>query len=159
MVVDVLRRWSTGPAPSDPALLRHALRTLVKRGDPGALQVLGLTTDAKIDVTSFACTPERLRLGDRIELAAVVTSTGQSPQRLVVDFVIHHVTKTGGSSPKVFKWSTIDLAPGETATLTKRRTIMTASTRKYSAGFHAIDLQIAGRVVASTGFDLENGSE
>ena len=159
MVTDVLRRWSADSVPPDPAMIRHALRTLVKRGDPAAMELLGFSTDAEVDVESFTCSPERLRLGDRIELTAVVTSAGDSVQKLVIDFVIHHVTKKGGISPKVFKWSTIDLAPGESVTLTKRRTIATASTRRYSAGFHAVDLQVAGQVRASAGFHLENGSE
>jgi hypothetical protein len=72
----------------------------------------------------------------------------------VVDFVIHHVTASGGSSPKVFKWSTIDLGPGEEATLRKRRRIEHASTRTYHPGRHVVELQVAGSVVAASSFDV-----
>nr|BFF17504.1 hypothetical protein GCM10025730_10250 [Promicromonospora thailandica] len=43
LVVRTAARWLADPAPdgSTPRLVRHALRTLVKKGDPGALALLG----------------------------------------------------------------------------------------------------------------------
>ncbi|MFV1991633.1 MAG: DNA alkylation repair protein, partial [Acidimicrobiales bacterium] len=59
---------------------------------------------------------------------------------------------------KVFKWATLPLAPAETVRLTKRRRIQTATTRRYYAGHHRVDLQIAGQILASSGFDLTESS-
>ena len=72
----------------------------------------------------------------------------------MVDFVIHHVNARGATSPKVFKWSVVDLAPGETVTLSKRRMIQHASTRTYFAGTHRVELQVAGRIVAADDFEV-----
>ena len=47
-----------------------------------------------------------------------------------------------------------DLEPGERSILSKRRLIQQASTRTYRAGTHPIELQVAGRVVASSSFDV-----
>jgi hypothetical protein len=93
-------------------------------------------------------------MGTHIELIADVVSTSSGPQRLVVDFVVHHVNASGATSPKVFKWTTVDLAPGERRTLTKRRLVRQASTRTYRAGTHRVELQVAGHVVAATSFDI-----
>ena len=84
--------------------------------------------------------------------------SSSADQKLVVDFVIHHVTANGATSAKVFKWTTLELGSGDTTTLTKRRQIATASTRRYHAGHHRVDLQVAGQVVASAGFDLLDSS-
>ncbi len=154
LVIDTARRWSAEDPPVDPALIKHALRTLVKRGEPGALEVLGFTTDAQVEIGSFTVEPTRVEMGDRIVLTADLTSTAGEAQHLVVDFVIHHVTGTGGSSPKVFKWATIDLLAGESITLTKRRQIIHASTRTYYSGEHRVELQVAGQVVAEAVFDV-----
>ena len=35
------RRWTEAPDDNTPRLVRHALRTLVKKGDPDALALLG----------------------------------------------------------------------------------------------------------------------
>ena len=116
------------------------------------------TRPTKSDVVEFTCTPGRIHLGAQIELTAVLQSRADRAQAMIVDFVVHHVMSDGSTSPKVFKWATPDVAPGDTAVLRKRRTVKTASTRRYHAGTHRVDLQVAGQVVASTAFDLEDSS-
>ncbi len=155
LVVGLLRTWTDEPEQLDQGMVRHALRTLVKQGHPGALRLLGFTTDPSIDVIEFACRPPSIRLGSRLELVAELKSTAATDQVLVIDVVIHHVNASGATSPKVFKWTTVDLAPGESSRLTKRRLIEHASTRTYHSGVHRVDLQVAGHTVAHTTFELE----
>ncbi|MEM8708487.1 MAG: DNA alkylation repair protein [Actinomycetota bacterium] len=156
-VADIATEWMADPD-IEPAMVRHALRGLVKKGHPGAMAALGYATEAAVEVGAFSVTPGEIRLGESIELTADITSTSDGDQKLVVDFVIHHVNANGETSPKVFKWTTIDLAAGEQRTLTKKRKIATASTRRYHAGVHRVDLQIAGTVVADDAFDLLESS-
>lgn len=158
LVVDLLDEWMSGSDPVDERMVRQALRTLVKQGHRGALRLLGFTTDPQVDVSRFSCRPDALDLGSVIELTAELTSSSPDEQLLVIDFVIHHVTSSGAVSPKVFKWTTLRLTPRERVELSKRRHIRTASTRRYHAGRHRIDLQIAGHVLATTGFDLKESS-
>lgn len=154
IVTKTLRRWSREPA-TDPKMVSHALRTLVKNGDAGALRVLGFTTDPEIEVERFEVQPTVVEMGDRIELTATVRSMAKKPQRLVIDFVIHHVNASGATSPKVFKWTTLDLESGETVTLTKRRLIQQATTRTYRSGRHQVELQVAGSIAANTAFNVD----
>jgi len=158
LVVETLGAWLTEPQPVDRRMATHALRTLVKQGDTGALRVLGFTTEPEVEVNRFSCAPHLFELGTQIELDAEFTSTANSEQLLVIDFVIHHVNATGGTSPKVFKWTTQSVSPGECVELCKRRLIQTASTRRYHAGVHRVDLQIAGKVLATTQFRLADSS-
>lgn len=153
LVVDTLSDWMDEPE-TDRRMVTHALRTLVKNGHPGALAVLGMTTDASVSVERFEVSPAVVEMDTHLVLAAELVSTAAQPQRLVVDFVIHHVTASGATSPKVFKWANIDLAPGDGCTLSKRRLIRQASTRTYRAGTHRVELQVAGRILASTSFDV-----
>jgi len=153
VVVATAEQWIRETA-TDPKMISHALRTLVKNGDPAALQVLGFTTEAAVDIVEFTVAPARVEMGDQIELRAKIRSTSASPQRLVVDFIIHHVNASGKASPKVFKWATIDLAVDETVELTKRRRIQMASTRTYYPGRHRVELQVAGTIAATAAFDV-----
>jgi len=154
IVVETTRRW-IAEAETDRRMVTHALRTLMKRGDGGALDVLGFTTDAKVDIGGFGIVPGRVVMGDHIELWASIGSTSVARQRLVVDFVVHHIGARGKTSPKVFKWTTIELAAGERRELNKRRLIQHASTRTYYPGVHRVELQVAGAVVAETSFTVE----
>ena len=156
-VVELLRGWSGDGV--DAGLIRHALRSLVKKGNPGAMAILGFATDASVDVAQFSVSPDAISLGENIELEATITSTAANRQKYVVDFVIHHVNAKGETSAKVFKWATVELGPGESTALTKRRRIATASTRRYHSGTHRVDLQVAGSVTTSTAFELLNSSD
>lgn len=153
LVVETLSAWMDEPE-TDRRMVAHALRTLIKRGEPSALAVLGFTTEAAVVVERFDVSPAVVDMGGHIVLDADLRSTATGSQRLVVDFVVHHVNASGATSPKVFKWTTIDLGPGERRSLTKRRVIQQASTRTYRAGTHRIELQVAGRVVAAAEFDV-----
>lgn len=153
LVVETLAGWVADPA-TDRRMVAHALRTLVKRGDPSALALLGFTTEAAVAVDHFEVSPDAVEMGSHIVLRADLRSTATGPQRLVVDFVVHHVTAAGTTSPKVFKWTTVDLAPGERRALVKRRLIQQASTRTYRSGTHRVELQVAGRVLAEAAFDV-----
>ncbi len=153
-VVETINRWVAEDPPVDKKLASHALRTLVKQGDAGALEALGFTTDAAVTVDGFSVSPRIVEMGDRLELEVRLRSAASEVQRLVVDFVIHHVNASGGLSPKVFKWATVDLQPGEETVLTKRRPIQHASTRTYYAGRHVVELLVAGSVVAEGAFNV-----
>lgn len=154
LVVDTVAAWMDEPE-TDRRMVAHGLRTLVKRGEPGALGVLGFTTEPQVAVERFEVSPAVVEIGAPITLAADLASMGVGPQRLVVDFVVHHVNASGATSPKVFKWSVVELGPGERCALTKQRMIQQASTRTYRAGTHRVELQVSGRVVAASAFELE----
>ncbi len=156
-VVQITREWRADPT-IEPSMIRHALRSLVKRGDRGALAVLGFTTEPRVAVTAFDIVPAELRLSDSIELRATLISEATTDQHLVIDFVVHHVGADGTTRPRVFKWTTVELAAGATTTVTKRRRIATASTRRYHAGRHRVELQIAGEIAAECAFELLDSS-
>lgn len=156
-VAALAAEWLTEPA-TDPAMVRHSLRGLVKKGHPGAMAALGYTTEPEIEVEDFGVSPDQIHLGDTIELAATIRSTATVAQQMVVDFVIHHVGARGDTTPKVFKWTTLSLEPGAVVELRKTRRIQTASTRRYHAGVHRTELQVAGAIVADDGFDLLDSS-
>jgi len=154
LVTNTLAAWSASGERPDDQLIRHGLRTLIKQGHPAAMELLGFDTEPSVAVDSFTCSPGAIALGDGIELSATIRSAATHDQHLVVDYVVHHPTATGAVSSKVFKWTNLRLGAGAKTTIDKRRTIKAISTRSYQPGRHRIELQVAGRVLAETGFDL-----
>ncbi len=93
---------------------------------------------------------------DRIVLLSLqIQSTAPGPQRLVVDYAVHYVKKSGAASAKVFKWKEITLAPGALVTLSRRQTIRNFTTRVHYAGRHEVEILINGASLARTGFELD----
>lgn len=135
-------------------IVRHALRTLIKKGDQRALGLIGSTGKADVRIEAFSVVPGEIRLGDRLTIRARMVSTGAGAQRLVADYAVHYVKKGEETSKKVFKLKELDLAPGAEATLAISQTVRDFTTRKHNAGFHRVELVVNGEVLAQSGFDL-----
>lgn len=149
----VMEGWS-GDNAHTRWIIRHALRSLIKAGHPRALALVGAAGTVAVEVAGFTVAPTRLRLGDRLSIAAEIVSTGAGDQRLVVDYRIHYVRPGGKLSAKVFKLKTLDLSPGGRAPLEISQTIRDFSTRKHHPGTHRVELIVNGVTRAEGAFDL-----
>jgi 3-methyladenine DNA glycosylase AlkC len=141
-------------SPQRRALLRHASRTLIKRGDPAVLKAWGLGQPLK-GAASLAVAPKRLRLGDTLAMTVTLQSHAARAQKLVVDYAVHHVKANGTTAPKVFKGWNLELAAKEAKTLARRHAVRPITTRTYHAGRHEVDLRVNGAIVARAYFDLK----
>lgn len=152
-VLDELAAWPL-ETPETAWICKRALRTLIKQGDVRALELIGASGEAPVDVAGFSASPVRLQLGERLTLETRLHSTAAKPCRLVVDYAVHYVKKSGATSAKVFKWKELTLAPGDAVDLARSQVVKNFTTRTHHAGRHAVDLLVNGTVVASTAFDL-----
>lgn len=137
-------------------IAKRALRTLIKAGDRRALAVIGAGKKARIQVLQFKVSPARVRLGERIGFALEFVSTAATGQRLVVDFAIHYVKKSGGSAAKVFKWKELTVGARGTVALSRSQVIKDFTTRRHYPGRHVVDLVVNGDKHASASFELRS---
>ena len=135
-------------------LLRHACRTLIKQGHSGALAVFGVNAPLIAEPEIRIATPIVL-LGNALAFDVNLHSTGAAEQRLIVDYVIHHRKANGTLSPKVFKWMTLTLAPGQALSLTRHHKMKPITTRTYHAGEHLLALRINGKDFGEEYFTLK----
>ncbi len=153
----LLAQWLAEHLPGAPAprraLLRHASRSLIKAADVAVLQAWGLGA-AFCGRAGLQLSVDHVTVGDSLQLRLQLDSTASAPQRLAIDYAVHHVKAGGHTTAKVFKGWVIDLAPGESRQLLKRHSMKAITTRRYHPGAHALDVRINGRVVAEAGFLL-----
>ncbi len=154
LALEVCGRWSQDAGPERRRLIRHALRSLLKQGEPRALSLLGYDDGAEVVADGFSLTPRSLSMGDSLAFSLALTSTGAEPQDLLVDYAIHHRKANGDTAPKVFRLKTLDLAPGATVRLSKRHPFRPITTRRYYSGTHEIEVIVNGRSVAREAFEL-----
>jgi 3-methyladenine DNA glycosylase AlkC len=152
LAVEIGKRWLAAPDRNTEALVKRAFRTLIKVGDAGALSALGFGGDA--EVIGPLLDRRSLRVGEDIEVRAILTNTGSARTRLAVDFVVNYRKARGQTAPKVFKMATVNLDPGETTELTKRRSFAPVNTRVLYPGAHSIELQVNGRRHGAAEFEL-----
>lgn len=154
LAVRVAKRWKRGASPERQWVVRHSLRTLVKAGHPGALEVYGFAAPRHLDV-ELEVSPKKISAGGSVELKLQLKNRSKKAVALLVDFRIHYMNKSKDPSPKVFKWKELELAAGESIELKKKRVIKAASIRPIFSGHHAVDVQINGKVFGDAGFRLK----
>ena len=154
-VIETLRRWrDEGDSPALQALTRHALRTLIKAGHPGALALLGLGAAPAVEVRKLSVSPAIIPEGGAVTFTFEVASLADEPQTLVIDYVMHLVRARGKTSEKVFKLAKRSLAPGAVVSITRRHSFAPVTTRRYYPGRHAIQIKINGQLHGLCEFDL-----
>jgi 3-methyladenine DNA glycosylase AlkC len=155
LVLDVLRRWQSHDTPEIRKITSHALRTLVKQGNPEALALLGHSAEAALAVHNLAVEPPAVAVGGTVTLSFDVESLSNQPQDLIIDYVVYHKKADGQLSPKVFKLTKRTIGPGKVLRVTKRHSFAPVTTRTYYAGEHAIEPKVNGQSFGRVMFLLE----
>lgn len=148
-----LQRHLPGASAQRQALLKHASRTLIKQGDPAVLRAWGLGA-AFAGTAAWSVAPGRVAIGGALTLELTLRSSSAKPQRLVIDYAVHHVKADGSTSPKVFKGWTLELGPREVRVLARQHSFKPVTTRRYYPGEHAAELRINGQPMGSASFQL-----
>jgi 3-methyladenine DNA glycosylase AlkC len=148
-------RWIDAGGTHVAWVTRHGLRTLVKRGDPRALALLGADANARVEIAALKLARRRLRLGEPLEFSFRIRNAEQSSVVAVIDYAIHFVKSDGSRGRKVFKLKTVELSPEQEMPLSRRFPIREITTRRYYAGKHRLEIQCNGVVGASTEFHLD----
>jgi hypothetical protein len=124
--------------------VRHALRSLIKKGHRGALALLGAGARPRVEVGSARLSAKSILLGGEIRFSFSVESTAPRGQQLVVDFAVHFVKANGGSRAKVFKLKRITLEARDSASFEGKVSFAQMTTRRHYPGRHRIEVLVNG---------------
>lgn len=156
VVLDLLSHWQAAgrQRPEELAwMTRHALRTLLKAGDPRALALLGYAADAPIRLETLSLGAEQVAIGEALEITAVLTAEEDAP--VIVDYVIDFVRANGRRGEKVFRLKDRVLPAGRSVTLRKAHRFKgDATTFTLHPGRHDLTLQVNGKRLGTVAFDL-----
>jgi 3-methyladenine DNA glycosylase AlkC len=154
VVIDLVRSWDPQPGTDTYRLARHALRTLLKRGDPGALAVLGFKAGLSVELNAMTLEPPAPQIGGSARLSFTITSTLAETQPVMVDYAVHYVKADGSTSPKVFRLGSLEMEPAVPVTFSRKLSFRQMTTRVHRSGTHRIDVLANGAVAGSLEFEL-----
>lgn len=146
--------WLRGASEERHWIIRHALRSAVKRGEPGALRVLGAGRPAQVLVRKRVVSPKMVTLGNSVAIGVDLINSSPTAQHVIADFQIHFVKANGKAAPKVFKLKTLNLTPGARVRLRKTVSLKSMTTRRHHPGKHRVELLLNGRAQSLGQFDL-----
>ncbi|SEN19831.1 3-methyladenine DNA glycosylase AlkC [Pseudomonas sp. ok272] len=152
-VLGLIEGWSL-ENPHTAWIAKHALRSLIKQGNPRALAIIGAGGKPEVRIHDLKVEPAVIRLGERITLSFDLHSTSPDAQRLVVDYAIDYVKASGATSNKVFKLKGLTLPGHARQTLGRAQQVRDMTTRKHYAGVHAVHIMVNGERLGSIAFEI-----
>jgi 3-methyladenine DNA glycosylase AlkC len=143
-LVATCRRWMKDATKERRWLIRHALRSAVKRGDSAALEVLGFGSTEVAEVLDLTMEPRRPRIGESVRISFRVRNSGPDQAAFNVDLRVHFVKASGSSGPKVFRVREVTLEPAEQKDLSKLISLRQQTTRTHHEGRHDVEVVVNG---------------
>lgn len=136
-------------------IVKHACRTLIKKGHPAALALFAFEKNTKVKVKKLRLEKNAIKIGGVLKFAFDVVSEKNKPQKLAIDFTVYYRKKSGELSPKVFKLKEATLGPGQTFSLSKSQRMQNFTTRQHYPGKHKLVITVNGMQLAEKSFELK----
>jgi 3-methyladenine DNA glycosylase AlkC len=146
--------WLEDASAERRALVEHALRSAVKRGQTEALRLLGYGKTASVSIENVQFDPPRVAIGGRVSISFVLRSHSPTSQNVLVDVAIHFVKANSQTTRKVFKLKRIVLPPRGRVELQTGVSMAVHTTRTPYAGRHAVDIIVNGRAQRGGSFEV-----
>ncbi len=158
VVIAVLRMWLKD-VPTEHVdkinwIKRHSLRTLIKKGHPKALTLMGVDSAPKIKLENFSMNKGLYKLHEVMSFHFEITSVSKKSQKVIIDYSIDFVKANGKHGKKVFKLKTIDLEAGSKQIFSKKHSFKPITTMKYYSGTHKLKIQVNGIILGEKDFRL-----
>lgn len=151
-VIKIAKEWN-GQNEVTNWIIKKGLRTLLKKGNEQALELVGIQRNENIHVLHLTVA-ESVKIGDYLSYTFNLQSNDQQAQRIRIEYAIDYVKANGKLSPKQFKISEITLSPGELKSYQRNHNFKDLSTRKHYPGKHTVSVIINGEVKATAEFSV-----
>jgi 3-methyladenine DNA glycosylase AlkC len=151
LALDVAARWAARSTHGD-RVVRHALRTMIKKGDPQALALLGYGASDGLELLELDVQPAQITIGESV--VARFTIVASSDTRAVIDYLVHYQGARGRKAGKVFKLTERSLRAGEPVAIERQHRFEHVSIRRILPGTHRIEIQANGRVLGGAEFEV-----
>ena len=157
LVIATLTKWRQSgkqrPQEMD-YIVRHALRTLVKEGDAGAMKMLGYSDIAPVTVSRVRV-PKLVKMNTALEFSFLINA--QEDANVVIDYSLYFQNKAGKlNSKKVFKLTKLALQTNNPVVITKKHMLREhMTTRTLYRGRHEIEIQVNGKRLFRNSFLLQ----
>ncbi|MEW4969669.1 DNA alkylation repair protein [Bacillus stercoris] len=141
-----------GTHPHTDWIIKHAYRTLLKKGDKQALALFGYGNADSIHLHDLTCQPSRIAIGESLEFSFYIHS--DRDQKVRIEYAIDFVKARGQRHQKVFNITETNIRKNETKSYTRIQSFKDLTTRKHYKGIHTLSVIINGEVKDSLDFQV-----
>jgi 3-methyladenine DNA glycosylase AlkC len=141
LVLEIAQRW-VGESTATDRLVRHACRTLLKRGDQRALRIFGHHDEVAITVTALKIAAKEVPIGADLAFTFLVRAASDTSAR--IEYAVDFVKSDARASRKVFQIGVKPLSAATPLSITRKHRFRDFTTRKHYPGKHQITILVNG---------------
>lgn len=150
LVLALAKQWQGQNAQTD-WIIKHGLRTLLKKRDTTALTLFGYQTPTLS--ASLTLIKHTVQMGDSLQFLVALTSE-QPLGKLRLEYAIDFASKTGKARHKVFQLLERTVSEPQLQ-LNRSYRFVDMTTRKHYPGAHQLHLVINGQIYCTVPFELQ----
>lgn len=150
LVIDTAKKWY-GQAENTDWILKHGLRSLLKKGNKSALNIWGLDSSEGVLADAFSISHAQIGKTSQISVCLNVLKD----KHIRVSVYVHYLKKNGTYSKKSFLISEKAFGPG-IHQLSKKMSFKQMTTRTHYPGAHKLELVVNGDTIKEVLFDLKS---
>ncbi|TGN18942.1 DNA alkylation repair protein [Leptospira idonii] len=139
--------------------LKHALRTLLKKGNKEILSAYSYDIKWKPTKLQLKLPAKEVSVGKKLEFEIKVFHKEKKSKKIRTEYVVSFLLANGKWGNKVFQLGDKELVPGETLEIKKSHSFAPITTRTYYPGKHQLTIVINGNEVAKQSFELKKGKK
>ena len=153
IALELAKSWK-GESSRTDWILKHGLRTLLKKGNEEALQIFGFTEKVEAEVQNFTLSDSKVKIGDELQFSFSVVNKGKSDSFFKIGFKVGYVKSNGNISEKIFHVTEKKFDAHERIEFKKKLSFKDLTTRKHFPGKHHIAVTINGEKYAQQEFEV-----
>lgn len=153
ITLSIVKKWKGFSAETDQ-LIKHASRTLLKKGNTNALALFGLRHDKSIEISSFKILTPVVKIGQKLQFSFSLMNRGNKSLLLRIEYGLYYRKLNGQLSRKVFKISDRTIEKNKTLEIVKTQSFRPITTRKFYTGEHRLSIIVNGQESGTKKFIL-----
>jgi 3-methyladenine DNA glycosylase AlkC len=135
-------------------VLKHACRTMLKKGDEECLKLFGVGYNDSIQLIGFNLQTPKIKIGESLIFDFELENKDSQDILVRIEYVIYFLRNKLAHYPKVFKISEKNINSTSIIKMQKVHSFKEITTRKFYKGEHFISLTINGVSYEKVAFDL-----
>lgn len=152
VVVDIAKKWK-GLSRETDAIIKHACRTLLKKGHPEILSFYGLDA-SNLAITDFVITTPVVKVGDAVAFSFTIENNDTVARYIRLEYTLYYLKNNGTLAGKVFKISEKTYQAGEKIRINRKQSFKLITTRKFYLGQHKLSILVNGTSTQLLDFEL-----
>lgn len=152
-VLKICRQWK-GKSGNTDWIIKHALRTLLRKGDREAMNLFGFKDQNSFEISEFNLQKEKIAIGDKLYFSFKMKNISRNNMRLRIEYNIYYLKASGKYSKKTFQITENTFITGEEVEIKKTQSFENMTTRKHYPGKHKIGIVINGREIKTKDFSV-----